>query len=278
MRMEGFDWVNKKSNYQSNNKVATSVEVKVNEGELMQPRIRVLTYLTGPILLHYAQKECLVDVGRPWTREEILVAAERGPNKSALALDAIATMNDEVRDKVKEGFAEVVYLDEINHLLGTEEQTHLKISPLTMVPHKSRKYRAILDLSFALKIFGMEIPSVNENTVVTAPQHSMSQMGSVLLRLIELVVRAPLDNGNMLFSKLDIKDGYWRMAVERGRHLSFAYVFPYKKGTKIRLVIPLALLIGWAELRLSFSRPQKLHGTLRQIFSQPKWDRYLHIR
>ena len=116
-----------------------------------------------------------------------------------------------------------------------------------MVPHKSRRFRAILDLSFSMKIHGMEIPSVNGNTVVTAPQHSMSQLGSVLPRLIESVARAPVEQGNMMFSKLDIKDGYWRMMVEYGKHLNFAYVLPDVAGARIRIVIPSALQMGWAE-------------------------------
>ena len=142
-----------------------------------------------------------------------------GPHKYALAPDSIAMIYGEVRDKVKEGFTEVVCLDKIDQLLRIEEWAHLKISPLAMFPHKSLKYRAILDVSFTLKIFGMEITSINENTVVTDPQHSISRLGSVLPRLIKSVARVPLDNGNMLFSKLDINDGYRRIVVERGRYL-----------------------------------------------------------
>ena len=153
-----------------------------------------------------------------------MTAAEHGPHKSALASDAIEMMHTEVEGKVKDGFAELIYLDEIEHLLGSPEWEHLKISPIAMVPHKSRKYRAILDLSFSLKVFGMEIPSVNENTTFTAPQHSMQELGNVLPRLIESVARAPVEDGNILFSKLDIKDGYWRMIVEKGRHLNFSQI------------------------------------------------------
>ena len=117
----------------------------------------------------------------------------------------------------------------------------LKISPLAMVPHKSRKYRAILDLSFSLKIFGMEIPSVNKNTTITAPQHSMYQLGGVLPRLIEAVSRAPADDGDMVFSKPGIKDGYWGMVVENGHNLNFSYVLLDIKGARICLIIPKAL-------------------------------------
>ena len=98
-----------------------------------------------------------------------------------------------------------------------------------------------------LKIHGMVVPSVNENTVITAPQHSMSQLGSVLPRLIAAVASAPVEDGNIIFSKLDIKDGYWRMNVKHGHHLNFAYVLPDKEGERIRLVVPSALQMGWAE-------------------------------
>ena len=67
-----------------------------------------------------------------------MTAAERVPHKSALAEDAIVIMHREVENRVKDGYAEVVYLDEIEHLLGTEAWQHLKISPLAIVPHKSR--------------------------------------------------------------------------------------------------------------------------------------------
>ena len=93
----------------------------------------------------------------------------------------------------------------------------------------------------------MEIPSVNENTTFTAPQHGMQQLGKVLPRLIESVARAPVEDGNILFSKLDIKDGYWRMIVESGKHLNFAYVLPDVDGARIRLVIPSALQMGWCK-------------------------------
>jgi len=83
-----------------------------------------------------------------------------------------------------------------------------------MVPHNSRKYQVILDLSFILKIFGMEIPSVNNNTVITAPQHSMRQLGQVLPRLIESVAHAPTANDHIMFSTLDIHNGYWKILVE----------------------------------------------------------------
>ena len=66
-----------------------------------------------------------------------------------------------------------------------------------------------MDLSFALKVFRVTIPSVNAATKKLAPQHSMDQLGSTLPHIIEAV-------GPVLFVKLDIKDGYWQMVVPKG--------------------------------------------------------------
>ena len=164
----------------------------------------------GPIF-KYAQEGCLVDVGHDWTKEEIITSAQRGPHISALDPEAIAIIRSEVEDKVREGFAEIVTLDKIEHLLGTDEWVHLKILPLAMVPHKSRHFRAVLDTLFQLRLAGMIIPSVNDDTVVTVPQHSMRKLGSVLPHLIEAVAVAPEGDDDIMFSKLDIKTtiGAW---------------------------------------------------------------------
>jgi len=82
-----------------------------------------------------------------------------------------------------------------------------------MVDHKSHKYRAILDLSFELKTLGMEFPSVNDSTRITAPQYSMRQWGKVLPRLIETMAAAALQDENIMSSKLDMKNGFWRMVL-----------------------------------------------------------------
>jgi hypothetical protein len=62
----------------------------------------------------------------------------------------------------------------------------LKISPIAMVPHKSRKFRAILDLSFPvrLKPESVALPSVNESTIRTAPRGAIDQLGHSLQRII----------------------------------------------------------------------------------------------
>jgi len=165
----------------------------------MFPQGRARVHPLGPMLLQYAQDGCPVEVGRVWSKAEILAAAERGPHMLALLPESIEVMHAEVAVKVKEGFMEVLYLDEVEHLLGMDEWRQLKISPIAMIPHKSRKFRGILDMSFELKVHGMTIPSVNAATNITAPQYIMRNLGCVLPRLIAAVVAAPVCDGSMVF-------------------------------------------------------------------------------
>ena len=169
----------------------------------------------------------------------------RGPHQTALEPDAIDQIWNEAHEKQEQGFARIVLWDDIKDRINDYPQ--LKVSPLSMIPHKSRKYRAILDLSFKLRIAGMALPSVNEATIKTAVQEAMNQLGTVLPRIIEAVANAPEEDGDILFAKLDIKDGFWRMVVPEGAEWNFAYVLPQKPGEPIRLVIPSALQMGWCE-------------------------------
>jgi hypothetical protein len=109
----------------------------------MCPRGLAVEHPAASKLLDYASGGCPCNSGKPWTKEEMWAAVERGPHVSALEHDAIAQLEEEIPEKVKAGQCKVVLWDDIKH--NPPEQ--LKISPLAMIPHKSRKYRAILDLS-----------------------------------------------------------------------------------------------------------------------------------
>ena len=188
--LSSFDWASPR--------LATG-DLQGNDIGLMCPRGLARAHPAETMLLQYARDGCPVKVGRQWSKDEVLVEARCGPHISDFVPEAIVMMHAEVEEKVKEGFVEVVYWDSIEHLLETEDWAQLKKYPLAMVPHKSRKLRAILDLSFGIRVFGVEIPSVNEATNIMAPQHSMDNLGSVLPRLIAAVVAAPEDEGGMFF-------------------------------------------------------------------------------
>ena len=86
----------------------------------------------------YATKGCPVDVNRTWTLEELDAAVERGPHASALEPDAIDQIQEEAREKESQGFAKVHKWEDLRANLAKHPQ--LKISPLAMIPHKSRRY------------------------------------------------------------------------------------------------------------------------------------------
>ena len=87
---------------------------------------------------------------------------------------------------------------------------------MAMILHKSRKYRAILDLSFALKVAGWNLPYVKKATTETAPTEALDQVGTVMPRIIEALSTAQLSEDPIHFSKLDIKDGFCRIVCAVG--------------------------------------------------------------
>ena len=93
----------------------------------------------------------------------------------------------------------------------------------------------------------MDLPSVNDTTTPLPPAASMAHLGSALKRLIAALARAPLQDGDVLFAKLDIKDKFWRMSVSAQDAFNFAYVLPQPKGQATKLIIPTALQMGWCE-------------------------------
>ena len=58
---------------------------------------------------------------------------------------------------------------------------------------------------------------------------------------------------DFLFSKLDIKNGFWRVKVDENDAYHFYYVLPPEDGTeiidinKVRIVIPGSLQTGWTD-------------------------------
>jgi hypothetical protein len=187
---------------------------------LMVPRIRALDHPAAPLLKEYASQGCPVDVGRDWTLEELEAAVEKGPHSSALEPDTIEQIQIEAREKVKQGFAKIYTWEWLKKNLHQHPQ--LKLSPLAMIPHKSKKYRAILDLSYQLLVAGYLLPSVNDATKDCAPEEAISQIGSVLPRIIEALARMDASEGAVSMMKVDLTDGFWRVMAKEGEEWNFA--------------------------------------------------------
>ena len=127
---------------------------------LMRPRGDALRHPAAKDLLEYATKGCPVDCGRPWTKEELQAAIDKGNSKTMDNIDAIRCCREEALQKVKEGHCTLISWNSIKD----EPNKNLKISPIAAIQHKSRKFRMILNLAYKLKVKQATLQSVNEST------------------------------------------------------------------------------------------------------------------
>ena len=115
-----------------------------------------------------------------------------------------------------------------------------------MVPHKSRKYRAILDLSYQLLVVGYLLPSVNDATKNFTPEEAISQIGSALRRIIGVLARLDVNGGVMRMMKVDLTGRFLRVMAKKSEEWNFAYVLPNHPGQLVEIVVPAALQMEWA--------------------------------
>ena len=213
---------------------------------LMWPRGGALNHPAANDLITYATKGCPVDCGRDWTIEEITAAVTKGPSKHMMDHpDAVEQCRAEALQKVKEGHCLLISWNSIKD----NPPSSLKVSPITIVQHKSRKWRMILNLAYQLRMYKERLQSVNQSsTKELAPHHSLFELGNCIPRLIWAMATAPDTGVPLLFSKIDLKDGYWRMVVDAIEAWNFAYVLPsLNPDDDIQLVIPNALQMGWSK-------------------------------
>ena len=228
-----------------------SIPIKSDAGKcgLMWPRGAIANSHPAAKLLHfYSNRGCPVDTGEPWNQASIITALKRGPHISAKNPTAAKYLHEETQEKLKGGYIRIVKWKDIKHNCPK----NLKNSPVAMIPHKSRSFRCILDLSFKLKVNGTKINSVNETTTTQSPQKSMAQLGWVIKRIITTMAHNYNTNKPFFFSKCDIKDGFWRMNVSLDDAWNFCYVIPSQQNKASSLddtniVVPHALQMGWAE-------------------------------
>ena len=82
-----------------------------------------------------------------------------------------------LNDDTKEKFANVYSKEIIYGELKKNLPKKLIMSSVDMIPHKSRSYRTILQLSFHIGHRGTLIQLENSATVKHAPSESMMQLG-----------------------------------------------------------------------------------------------------
>ena len=214
---------------------------------LMWPSSYAKSHPAAPLLDSFASQGCPVDCGPDWTEEQLIEALKYGSHPSAKIPEAFKCLLEETQGKVDKGFARVTTWGELKKRIPKK----LKLSPAAMIPHKSRAFRCILDLSFLLKVLGQHYKSVNETTNKQAPQESMAQLGSALKRIIAQVADNQHAKRPVLFAKLDIKDGFWRLVVSDDDAWNFCYCLPNEDPNahldETKIVVPNSLQMGWCE-------------------------------
>ena len=227
----------------------TSIPAPAKEaiGKTMYPRSFALSHSTAPMLDQWGRHGCPVDCGKAWDKDQIVAALRRSPHHGANSPQAITFLQAEVADKVRSGYAKVVKWGAIKHRIPR----NLNISPVALVPHKSRQYRTILDLSFKLRYKGGIIPSVNDSIKRQAPAESMIQLGNCIQRIIYTLATNYDPNHPFAFAKMELKDGFWRMLVSEADAWNFCYVLPSHLPNQllddVDIVVPSSLQMGWCE-------------------------------
>lgn len=231
-------------------KAAKQLALSEAQGKLQN--IVGLIYPTGPakhhpaeeLLLEFGHSGCPVKCGPQWSMNQLEAAVEYAAHPSAQEPFAAKCLRKETLEKVTQGFAEIVTWGDLRR----DPPPTLKISPIAAIPHKTRHFRAILDLSFVLRHLRTKVTSVNEATTKLSHPQALDQLGQALPRLFQLLAWAPKEKGPILFQKLDIKDGYWRGVVEEAAKWNFCYVLPKLDSQEpTQLVVPKCLQMGWGE-------------------------------
>jgi hypothetical protein len=170
-------------------------------------------------------------------------AVEWGPHRSATTPEAIKHFAEKIKEKLQTNQARLVPWDDIKD----NPPPQLKISPITAIPHKSKAFRSILDLSFRLQLKnGGVLAAVNDTTVKSAPKGAIDQIRECLSHIVHAFAEASKD-ANIFMAKWDINDGFWRMDCREGKEWNFSYVLPQPEGTPIMIVVPTSLQMGWVK-------------------------------
>jgi len=202
-----------------------------------------LLHPTADLLKEWETYGCPTMTGKPWTQDQMQAAVDRVPHRPAFTDDAIAHFRNEVDDKVKSVQAKLVAW----YSIKDNPPAELKISPIAAIPHKSKQFHSILDLSFNLRLKqGGNIPSVNATTIKTSPKGAINQLGHSLTRIIHAFAEAEED-ACIFRAKWDVKDGFWRLDAEDGAEWNFSYVLPQHPGQPCYLMVPTSLQMGWVE-------------------------------
>jgi hypothetical protein len=88
--------------------------------------------------------------------------------------------------------------------------------------------------------------SANDTTTKLAPQGPVQSTGQAPPRLFHFMASMPKDQ-EIRLAKVDLSNRFWRLIAEPEQKHNFCCVMPYPPGSRVRIVVPSALQMGWAE-------------------------------
>ena len=116
---------------------------------------------------------------------------------------------------------------------------------------------------------------MNASTTALSPKPPAQELGRVLPRIFDFMAAVPPEE-SIMFRKIDLSDGFWRMRVPASDRWNFAYVLPQPPGELLRLVIPSALQIGWIESPGCFCAATKTTRDVIQVLISSNVDLDAH--
>ena len=171
----------------------------------------------------------------PWNRQQILHALHRGPHKSCH--DHVSFLHDKFKDMISKGQWLILPYSAVKNLPG------LRLSPPGVVPQRNRRPRWICDYSWS---------GINADTLPLAAKESM-QFGHALDRILREILLADPIHGPVYLIKIDISDGFYRIAINIDDIPKLGVVFPTLQGKEPLVAFPLVLPMGWSNSPPIFS-------------------------
>jgi hypothetical protein len=180
------------------------------------------------LLLHYKNHGAPVKFSTPpWDKQQLHQAITRGPHRSSN--EHIDYLEEEFIDMINKGQWTVIPYTLAKTLPG------LRLSPPGVIPQRGRRPRWICDYTW----YG-----VNQDTLPLAPTEAM-QFGHALDRYLRELILADPSLGPLYMLKLDISDGFYRIAVAPNDIPKLGVVFPNRPHQEKLVALPLVLPMGW---------------------------------
>ena len=223
---------------------------KLGAKSLMQPQELAMRMLPEAKCAQLEQfmEGAPAECGEAWPEDVIEQAVAAGPHTSACTPDGARLMWEDIQCQVDAGFVKMSSMDEI---LARPDARELKVSRAAVVPQQNRRDRITLNLSAEATMPGSRRkaahvhPSVNETSVPAADQEAVQRLGQALPAVLRHSYHSDC-SWEILWQKIDLSDGFWRMIVERGKELNFVFEMPPKEGDDRRyFVVPSSLQMGW---------------------------------